>query len=318
MSEATTTNTDDPALPERRSDRDITLSHRVEYGLALLLTGFFRLLGPDLSSAVAGRFMRIVGPRLGKYVQRGERNLQIAFPDWTQQEIRKALADVWENLGRTGAEYAHLDRIRIDGARPRILHSGFDALRGADGKYRQVIFVTGHFANWEVPALCARQLDVPFAVIYRAANNPLVDEMIIRKRAATMTRHQSPKGRRGARAFVDILNKGLSVAMLVDQKLNDGIAAPFFGREAMTAPAAARMAIKYDIPLVPISCERLGGAYFRVTAHAPIEYKADLTGGVSTDVYNVTVRINETLERFIKAQPAQWLWFHRRWPAEKP
>ena len=314
MSETASTDIDETPLPARRSDRPVTLLHRLEYALVIGVMGFLRLLGIDLASSIAGKFMRLLGPMLGKYSSRGDENLRHAFPQWNDGQRKKVLAELWENLGRVGAEYAHLDKFRIDGDNPRIEHSGFDRLRNSDGTYQQVIFVTGHFANWEMSAVCARQLGISYGVIYRAANNPLVDEMIIRLRAATMTRVQAPKGRRGARELVSMLRDGYSLAMLVDQKLNDGISVPFMGREAMTAPAAARMALKFNVPLIPISTERLTGSHFHVKAHEPIQF--DKSGDVTSDVYELTKKINGALEGFIKERPGQWLWLHRRWPKE--
>lgn len=314
MSDMASTDADQTALPPRRSDRPLTLLHRLEYALVAILMAFFQILGVGLSSLIAGKFMRLLGPMLSKYSDRGKSNMSHAFPDWTETQVNTVLNDVWENLGRTGAEYAHLDKFRIDGEQPRIEHSGFERIRNSDGSFQQVIFVTGHFANWEIPAVCANQLGVSFGVIYRAANNPLVDEMIIAKRAETMTRVQAPKGRRGARGLVEMIRNGYSVAMLVDQKLNDGISVPFMGREAMTAPAAARMALKFNVPLVPISAVRLDGARFRVVVEDPIQF--DASGDTAADVYALTEKINKTLEGFIKAHPDQWLWFHRRWPKD--
>jgi Kdo2-lipid IVA lauroyltransferase/acyltransferase len=311
MSETTSSDLEQPALPARRSNRRITLLHRFEFALVVSLLAFFRVIGVDLASAIAGKFMRILGPMLRSISRRAETNLRHAFPEWDDAQIKKTTADVWENLGRTGAEYAHLDRLKITGAKPRIIECGFDKLQRQDSDFQQVIFVTGHFANWEAPALCAHQLGISFGVIYRAANNPLVDELVIRKRAETMTRYQTPKGRRGARTLVAYIKQGLSLAILVDQKLSDGISVPFMGRDAMTAPAAARMALKFDIPLIPISTERLGGAYFRVTAHDAIQHTP--SGELKADIFALTKKINEALERDIKALPGQWLWLHRRW-----
>jgi len=312
MSDTVSADTDNEDLPERRSNRPITLQQRLEYGLVVSLMGIFRVLGVDLSSAIAGKTLRGLKPLLRKHSDRARANLRRVFPQWTETQIENALADTWENLGRTGAEYVHLDKLSIEGADPRIEHSGFDRLKQEDGTYKQVIFVTGHFANWEIPAICARQLGVVFGVIYRAPNNPFVDEMIIKKRGSTMTRAQAPKGRRGARSLVAMLSKGYSVAILMDQKLNDGVSVPFMGHDAMTAPAAARMALKFGVPLVPISAERLNGARFRVTVEDPIEFHP--TGDTPADVYALTEIINRKLEGFVKKQPGQWLWFHRRWP----
>ncbi len=314
MSNVAASDNVDNELPARRADRPITLLHRVEYAAIISLISIFKLFGVGFSSTLAGTFMRTIGPLLKEYSRRGDSNLQKAFPDWDKDQRKRVLGDVWENIGRTGAEYAHLHKLSIHGESPKIAYSGFDRLRNEDGTYQQAIFVTGHFANWEIPAVCANQLGIKFGIIYRASNNPLVDGLIIQMRAETMTRAQAPKGRRGARELVSMLKKGYSLAMLVDQKLNDGVSVPFFGREAMTAPAAARMALKFKVPLVPISTERIGSTNFHVKAHAPIKFEP--SGDTTADVYALTKKINESLETFITERPGQWLWLHRRWPKE--
>ena len=165
-----------------------------------------------------GNLCACLGPQLRKISTRAEVNLRQAFPEWNDAKIKTITTEVWENLGRTGAEYAHLDRLHLNSTNPRIIAQGFDKFRNQDGSFKQAIYVTGHFANWESPALCAKQLGIPFGIIFRAANNPLVDELIINKRAQTMTRHQTPKGRRGARMLVSYIKQGLSLAMLVGSK----------------------------------------------------------------------------------------------------
>ncbi|MCK5744944.1 MAG: lysophospholipid acyltransferase family protein, partial [Oricola sp.] len=146
------------------------------------------------------------------------------------------------------------------------------------------------------------------------ANNPLTDEYIIKHRGRVMSRRQVPKGKRGGRALVDALKEGRSLAMLVDQKLNSGISVPFMGLPAMTAPAAARLSLKYGAPLIQISLVRLQGAHLRFTVHDPLDFAP--TGDAGADTEALTIRINEALEADIRAHPGQWLWFHRRWPKE--
>ena len=175
--------------------------------------------------------------------------------------------------------------------------------------------MSGHFANWEISGIAAHQQDLKFGVIYRALNNSLMDDYIIKKRGEITTRRQIPKGLAGARPLIDLLKEGHSVAILSDQKLNTGgIRVPFMGHMAMTAPAAARIAIRFGLPVVMNSTERLKGARFRVTTHPPIEFEP--TGDLLADVEALTIKINEALERDIRARPGQWLWFHRRWPKQ--
>ena len=308
----------DPAieLPERRSNRPVTIGHRIEFACLITILGLFRLFPVDVASAMSGRALRVIGPLLRPISKRGEENLRLIFPDWSEFQIRQTIADVWENLGRTAAEYAHLDKFSVDGENPRIIAVGVDDILHVFDNPGRAVFVSGHFANWEISGITANQLGLKFGVIYRSLNNPLVDELIIAQRAKTTTRRQIPKGPAGARPLIDLLKDDCSVAFLADQKMNaGGIRVPFMGRMAMTAPAAARLAVRFNLPVIPISTERLNGARFRVTTHPPIAFEP--TGELPKDVETLTIKINEALENDIRARPGQWLWFHRRWPKKE-
>lgn len=300
-------------LPERR-DRPVTVLHRVELAAVVALTGLFKLLGVDLASAVAGNFMRHIGPLIRPVSRKAERNLALANPDWTDAEIRKVTKDIWENVARTAAEFPHLAYLRQFESNGRVEMVGKEKLDAIIASKKPAILFAPHFANWELAPSILHHAGLDYSFVYRAANNPLTDEYIINHRGRVMSRRQVPKGKRGGRALVDALKEGRSLAMLTDQKLNSGISVPFMGLPAMTAPAAARLALKYNAPLVQISLLRLKGAHFRFTVHDPLAFTP--TGDTAADVQALTARINEALEAQIRKNPGQWLWFHRRWPKE--
>jgi KDO2-lipid IV(A) lauroyltransferase len=302
---------DEIELPAPRSNRPVTLSHRIEFFFALALGGMFRFVGVDAASAIAGTFLRVVGPMIMPIQRRGEMNLQLAFPGWSDAKIKATLREVWENLGRTAAEFSHLEKfIPETGDRVEIVgREKFDAVIAAG---RPAIFVSGHIANWEVMPVVMHAVGLDYAAVYRAANNPLVDALIIRTRAKAMSRRLIPKGKRGGRDMIEALKSGASLAMLVDQKLTSGgIPSPFFGRPAMTAPATARLALKFGAPIIPLEIERLRGARFRVTVGDPLV--VSLSGDANADTQALTDRINLEIERMIRSRPGQWLWLHRRW-----
>ncbi|WP_411817298.1 lysophospholipid acyltransferase family protein [Hyphococcus sp. DH-69] len=299
-------------LPQRRTDRPVTFTHRVELGFVLLLTGFFKVLGIDTASFVSGKFLRIVGPLIRPVSRRAEDNIRKSFPDWSEEKIKATTKDVWENLGRTAAEFSHLEQLKPNLANGRVELINENKLRTLTDNGGNAIFFSGHFANWEVLPTAFQSLGIDQSLVYRAANNPLTDEYIIKRRAKVMTRHQIPKGKRGNRAIIETLSNNRSLLMLTDQKLNSGISVPFLGRPAMTLNAAARLALKYNIPLVPVSIDRLGGARFKVEFHDPLPINQ--TGKIDDDIYTLTKSMNEALEKFIRERPGQWLWFHRRWP----
>ncbi|WDI30239.1 lysophospholipid acyltransferase family protein [Hyphococcus flavus] len=300
------------ALPERRSNRPVTPGHYIELALMRGLIGFFRLMSVDAASSFAGKFARTIGPLIRPASKRAERNLANIYPDWPPEKIRAVTADIWENLGRVAGEFAHHDKFGPTSGRMEI--EGKEILDRIVAEGRPVIFVTGHFANWELFMATLLNSGVNYGFVYRPANNPLTDELIIKHRAKTMSRYQIPKGKRGGRTLMQSLSEGRSVLMLVDQKLNSGISVPFMGKPAMTAPAAARLAIKHKAPVVYLNMERLTGAHFRMHVHEPMAFEP--TGLMRDDIYNLTVKINQTLETDIHARPEQWLWFHRRWPKD--
>ena len=171
--------------------------------------------------------------------------------------------------------------------------------------------VAAHYGNWELPPLIMQHFGMKTLSIYRAANNPAVDAMIQDLRDVA-GQDYAPKGSRAARDLLGALRAGGHVGLLVDQKQNTGIAVPFFGRDAMTAPAAAELALRFDCPVVPVRVERLGGAHFRFTAEAP--FRLASTGDKVADVANGMRRIHAIFERWITERPDHWFWVHRRWP----
>ena len=173
------------------------------------------------------------------------------------------------------------------------------------------ILFSAHLGNWEILPLAAGRSGITLTQIYRAANNPFVDRLMRDVRAPLGGRFTT-KGATGARELVAALGRGEHLAMLVDQKMNDGIAAPFFGRDAMTAPALAQLALKFDCPVVPARVERIAGARFRLTAYPPLDIAR--TGDRAADVAETMRRVNAIVEDWIRDRPEQWLWLHHRWP----
>ncbi|MDH5748039.1 MAG: lipid A biosynthesis lauroyl acyltransferase [Rhodospirillales bacterium] len=289
------------------------IRHRVVHPLqaagAYLAFTVLRLIPLAWASAVGGWLGRTFGPYLG-ITSRARRNLSLAFPEKTKSEIEAIIAAMWDNLGRTAFEYPHLDRLRFydDGGDVEVLNpEHIDALKN-DGKAG--IFFSAHLANWEVAALGAVRRGLPIHLIYRAPNNPWVDRLFHHRLPGDS--EMIPKGSIGAKRAIKMLTSGEHLGMLVDQKMNDGIAVPFFGRDAMTAPALALFALKYDCPVVPARVERLKGARFRITVFPPLEIVR--TGDIHSDILANMTRVNAMIESWIREKPEQWLWLHNRWP----
>jgi KDO2-lipid IV(A) lauroyltransferase len=178
-----------------------------------------------------------------------------------------------------------------------------------------VVFISGHFSNFELMAAAIVGAGVPCQITYRALNNPYVDARVRATRFKYGVRMFAPKGLAGAREMMRAIGRGESVALMNDQKFNGGVAAPFFGVTAHTAPGPSTYALRFGIPIVPMSVQRLGdAARFRITVHEPIHLQD--TGDRAADIEAGVRRINAFIEDRVRARPAEWFWVHRRWPNE--
>ena len=299
-------------LPPRRANNPVQFGHHLEYGLARLMSGLFGLMGIDRASAFLGKGFRAVGPHIKPISNRALRNLRYVMPNNSEADNKAIVRDIWENFGRTIAEFTQLEQFRplSDG---RVALEGADILEDLVRNQRQAIYFSGHFANWEMMSPLLYRAGVRNGFVYRPMNNPLADEWVIKKRAACMSRVQLPKGKQGSRDLLKIMQQGHSLLMLVDQRLNSGEPIPFLNKPAMTAVAAARMAIKYKCPLVPVAIQRdrEKGAYFKLMIKPP--FMPDMTGNLRDDVTNTQIKVNEALGQMIMEAPGDWLWFHTRW-----
>jgi KDO2-lipid IV(A) lauroyltransferase len=276
-------------------------------GLVAVMT-VFGVLPVDWASKLGGFLGRTFGPRLG-LSRRALANIGRALPDNDEAQNRRILRGMWDNLGRAVAEYPHLGWIcAAESGRVEIVNeSGVTDLLN-DGK--PGIVFGGHFSNWEVgPATLHRLLGESLVSVYREANNPWVDRLI---RHWRRSRRAVAKGAEGGRDLLRHLNRGGHLGILVDQKLNDGISVPFFGRDAMTAPALARLALHYDCVVVPCRVERVKGATFHLVAEKPIPLPR--SGDLQADIKTLMTEVNATVERWVRRHPEQWFWVHKRWP----
>ena len=271
--------------------------------------GILRLLPVDLASDIGGGLCRALGPRL-PVSRTARRNLAIALPEKSRAEREAILRDMWENLGRTAAEYPHLGAITDPGSgRVEVVGSEHALALAESGG----ILASAHLANWEVMPVVAAQHGLALTVVVRAPNNPLVRPALERWRGVAGGR-RIPKGRAGARAALALLEAGGTLGLLCDQRMNRGVSVPFFGHAAMTASAPAQLALKTGRPIAPARIERLGPGRFRLTCQPPLE--APRLGERKAEVRALTAEINRVIEGWVRERPGEWFWLHRRWPPE--
>ncbi|HXP04356.1 MAG TPA: lauroyl acyltransferase [Stellaceae bacterium] len=297
-----------PQSAERRA-APVGWTYRIEAWFATLAFSGFGLLPLDRASALGGAIARRIGPHLG-VSKRARLNLRAAMPALSEAEIDTVVRGMWDNLGRVAAEYPHLRKIKVFEPSGRVETRGLEHLDAALAAERRVVLFSGHLGNWEIAALAGGQYGLDIAQIYRAANNPLFDRLIGRLRGDQG--ELIPKGAVASRRAAATLRRGGHLSLLVDQKLNDGIAVPFFGRPAMTAPALALFALHFDCDVLPVRVERTGGAHFRLTIYPKLPLPR--SGNRDAGVLALMTAVNRTLEGWIRERPEQWFWLHRRWP----
>lgn len=283
---------------------------------AAALYAFFllcRLLPLDAASGMGGWIGRTAGPRLAAS-RKALANIELAMPELPPERRHEIVRDMWDNLGRVMAEYPHLAEI----ARTRVTVS--DLRRGRDGNTGEVsaynhaaFYVSGHCANWEtLIQVLAGRTGGTVGAIYRAPNNPWVDRLLNRTRAAGGKVETYSKSKTGTRRMMKAVQNRVPLGLLIDQKYNEGIPVLFFGQPAMTGYAFVQLAQKFDYEIIPCRLERTGGAHFHAVMHDPLAVRT--AQGAPREAADVIADMHILLEGWIRERPGQWLWLHRRWP----
>jgi KDO2-lipid IV(A) lauroyltransferase len=265
----------------------------------------------DVVSDFGSWLARKLGP-LSSAHRVAEANLRVVFPHAPDAEIARLLDAQWGETGRWFVEFLILDRIVAEPGRVEV--EGAERLAALAEGGGQAVLISGHFSTFEVMSATIVRAGVRCQITYREANNPYVDRRIAEIRRRYGVTLFAPKGTDGARALLRALARGESVALMNDQKFNGGVAAPFFGLAAYTAPGPASFALRFGIPIQPMSVQRREKARFKVIVHEP--FRLTDTGNREADIRAGVMRINAFMEERILARPTEWFWVHRRWPNE--
>ena len=296
------------------SNEKIKPGHRLEAAIVWALIKALQPFSPGTASRIGGAVAGAIGPLIPTS-KIADNNLRLAMPELSAAQRQTIIKECWQNLGQTAAELVHLSEIKETESGPGYKFIGWEEhVIPVRKSGRPSIFITGHIGNWEImpPAAFAHGLDIGF--MYRAASNPLVNDMILRLREGKSGRKLTmfAKGGGGARAAYAHLLKGGTLGLLVDQKLDTGIAAPLFGHEAMTMDAMASFALKFSCPVFPVHVVRVAPARLHIICEPPMTLPD--SGDKATNALVLTTAMNQILERWIREKPGAWLWLHRRWP----
>ena len=219
---------------------------------------------------------------------------------------------MWKNYGFVFAEYIFMKKFRLDEfSKPHISIQGEEILKEVIKSGKPVIFVSGHFANFELMAMELEKKNINLCAIYRPLNNFLINPFMVSIRKKYICRNQIKKGLSGTKDAIEFLKKKYSIALMVDQRLGESERYPFFNKSAHTTTLPAQLALKYNCKIIPIYLERKEDGFFKMEILNPIDIKK--TNDVEKDKINITIKINQIIESMIKRNPGQWIWTHGRW-----
>lgn len=284
------------------------LRYALEALLLYVLFFIFRLLGPERASSCGGWLGHTIGPRLAAS-RKARKNIERAFPETSAARQDEILRGMWDNLGRVIAEYPHLERL----SRDYTAITGKENLEPVFQSGGPAVFFGAHLGNWEIncPALYT-QFGKEIDLTYREPNNPWTAALLNKARSLGGRLRGFRKAAESGRPILASLREGRYLGILIDQKYNEGIAVPFFGHPAMTNPIFVQLAQRFECPLIPAKIVRKAGCRFEGTIEPPL--KTHDKAGEPLPVEEVIAQAHDVIEGWIRDNPEQWLWLHRRWP----
>ena len=267
---------------------------------------FFKILGPNISSTISGKIFEFVGPffRSKKLIHS---NIRKAFSDTSFYNLNKITKMMWNNYGRVFAEYVFIKDFRKGKLESKIDVEGKEILEEIIRCKSQVIFVSGHLSNFELMALYLEKNGIKLSAIYRPLNNIYLNKIMEGIRVKYICRHQIKKGIGGMKKLINLKKKNFSTALMIDQRVSEGILSNFFNYKAFTTTIPAQLVRKFDIPVVPVYIERIKGINFKITIQQPIKFSKD------ENVKSITDKLNTIIEKMIMKKPENWIWSHNRW-----
>ena len=279
----------------------------IKYFIQFLIISIFFILFKVLGLRMASNFSKIVFSLLGPFFRSKKtinKNILKALPNLSNSEINKISRTMWGNYGRILSEYMFLSEFRF---KDNIEIKGQQILDELKENNERVIFVSGHFNNFELMAMQIEKSGINLAAIYRPLNNKFLNYFMEKIRKKYICKNQIKKGSSGTRQLLSLFKKGSSIALMIDQRVSEGILSKFFKNEALTTTIPAQFVKKFRCKIVPIYIERIEDIDFRLTVHAPIDFSEVET------IETITLKLNSLLEKMILQNPGQWIWSHSRW-----
>ena len=280
-----------------------SIKYFIQFLIISILFILFKALGLKLSSTFSKLIFGLLGPFF-RSKQIINKNILKAFPNLNDTEINKISKTMWENYGRILSEYMFMNEFRL---KNKIEVRGQEILDKIKRDNEQVIFISGHFNNFELMAMHIEKSGINLAAIYRPLNNKFLNYFMEKIRKKYICKNQIKKGSSGTRQLLSLFKKGSSIALMIDQRVSEGIKSNFFKHDAFTTTIPAQFVKKFKCKVVPIYIERIEGIKFRLTIDSPINFLKD------EKIETITLMLNSLLEKMILKNPGQWIWSHNRW-----
>ena len=280
----------------------------VKYLVQSLLIYFFFIVGKFLGIRLSRKFFSLVFSKLGPFFRSNKivkKNLEIFSSNFSDKEKNKIIKKMWENYGKTFIEYMYLKKLRE--SKFNVVVKGENNLLYIKKNRKPVIFVSGHFANFELMSMEITKKDIKLATIYRPLNNIFLNPFMEFLRKKYVCNNQIKKGINGVRKAIEYLKKDYSIALMIDQRVSEGENIDFFNKRALTTTLPAQLSIKFDLDIVPVFIERTKDDNFIIEFFEPINNKN------FKDKISLSQTLNKQLEKMIKRNPYQWIWTHKRW-----
>ena len=281
------------------------IKYFIQFIVIIFLFILFKIIGLKTSSIISGTIFTLVGP-LFRSSQLSHNNLSLAFPEMNKNRRNEILKKMWFNFGVIFVEYIFIEKLK---KLENIIIENQKILDEIKTKSEKVIFVSGHFNNFELMAMHLERSGINVAAIYRPLNNIFLNPIMEYIRKKHICKIQIKKGISGTKDILKNFNKGSSIALMIDQRVTQGIKCDFFKKKAFTTTIPAQFVKKYGVKVVPIYIERIKGNSFKLKINDAIKF------GKEDTTESITLKLNKILETMIRKKPEEWIWTHNRWKA---
>ena len=282
------------------------IKYFIQFILIIISFVIFKLLGARLSSNLCGKIFELIGPffRSKKVIHS---NIKRGIKNINSENLKNITNLMWNNYGRLLAEYMFIKDFRNGKLSQNIQIDGQEILDEIKKYNKQVVFISGHFSNFELMAMYLEKTGIKLSAIYRPLNNFFLNGIMERIRKKFICKHQIKKGIGGLKQLISLKKNNYSTALMIDQRVSEGVLCNLFDQNALTTTIPAQLVKKFNIPVVPVYIERIKDISFKISINDPINFSKE------DSIENITLKLNQILETMILKKPEQWIWSHNRW-----